>query len=253
MHQLLSKPESRPDRLGWLEVVAADSSMDQAAQDLATYLQSLPLPQVSDRNCHFILEVGRCGLSLQDQSQPQMRPLRLNSVGMRRRFSGRDLLARSIGRRCRSVVDATAGFGHDAFHLFHLGKRVIAIERSPVVAVMLADAVDRLVPSERSDSLQLICDDARRRFTQCDPPDVIYLDPMFPDRQGRSALAGKELQILRALVGDDEDAGDLLHVAQSVALQRVVVKRPAWAGPLGSVPDLEYRGRAVRYDVYLTA
>jgi 16S rRNA (guanine1516-N2)-methyltransferase len=151
------------------------------------------------------------------------------------------------------VVDATAGFGRDAFHLFHLGKRVIAIERSPVVAVMLADAIDRLVPSARSDSLQLICDDARRRFTQDDPPDVIYLDPMFPDRQGRSALAGKELQILRALVGDDEDASGLFHVARSVALQRVVVKRPAWAGPLGSVPDLEYRGRAVRYDAYLTA
>ena len=145
------------------------------------------------------------------RSQPQMRPLRLDAVGMRRRFSGRDLLARSIGRRCRSVVDATAGFGHDAFHLFHLGKRVIAIERSPVVAAMLADAIDRLVPSARSDSLQLICDDARRGFTQCDPPDVIYLDPMFPDRQGRSALAGKELQILRALVGDDEDAGGLLQ------------------------------------------
>ena len=58
--------------------------------------------------------------------------------------------------------------------------------------------------------------------------------------------------LVRALGGDDEDAGDLLHVARSVALQRVVVKRPTWAGPLGSVPDLEYRGRAVRYDVYLT-
>ena len=253
MHQLLSKLESRPDRLGWLEVVAADSSMDQAAKDLATYLQSLPLPQVSNRNCHFILEVGRCGLSLQDQSQPQMRPLRLDAGVMRRRFSGRDLLARSIGRRCRSVVDATAGFGHDAFHLFHLGKRVIAIERSPVVAAMLADAIDRLVPPARSNALQLICSDARQRLTRCDPPDVVYLDPMFPDRQGRSALSGKELQILRALVGDDEDAGDLLHLARSVALQRVVVKRPAWAGPLGSAPDLEYRGRSVRYDAYLTA
>ena len=109
-----------------------------------------------------------------------------------------------------------------------------------------------MVLSERSHSLQLICDDARRWFTQCDPPDVIYLDPMFPDRQGRSALAGKELQILRTLVGDDEDAGDLLHVARSVALQRVVVKRPTWAGPLASAPDLEYKGRTVRYDVYLT-
>lgn len=253
MHQSLSKPESRREPLDWLEVVAADASMDQVARDLATHLHLLPLSKGGDRSCRFILEVGRCGLSLQDLSQPQMRPLRLDAAGMRRRFSRRDLFARSIGRRCRSVVDATAGFGHDAFHLFHLGKRVIAIERSPIVAAMLADAIGRLIPSARSDSLQLICGDAQRRVTQCDPPDVIYLDPMFPDRKGRSALSGKELQILRALVGDDKDAGDLLHVARSVALQRVVVKRPAWAGPLGPVPDLEYRGRAVRYDAYLAA
>jgi 16S rRNA (guanine1516-N2)-methyltransferase len=253
MNQSLSKPDPRPDPLGWLEVVAADSSMEQAAQDLAKHLHSLPLSQGNDENCRFILEVGRYGLSLQNQNQPKTRPLRLDAVAMRRNFSGRDLLARSIGRRCRSVVDVTAGFGHDAFHMFHLGKSVIAIERSPVVAVMLADAIDRLVPLVRSDSLKLICDDARQRITQIDPPDVIYLDPMFPDRQGRSALAGKELQILRTLVGDDKDADGLLHIAQSVALQRVVVKRPAWAGPLGRVPDLEYRGRAVRYDAYLTA
>jgi 16S rRNA (guanine1516-N2)-methyltransferase len=150
-------------------------------------------------------------------------------------------------------VDATAGFGRDAFHMFYLGKRVIAIERSPIVAAMLSDAIHRLVSSARSDSLQLICDDARRRLVQCDPPDVIYMDPMFPDRQGRSALAGKELQILRALVGDDGDARALFHIARSVALQRVVVKRPAWAGPIEPKPDLEYKGRAVRYDVYLTA
>jgi 16S rRNA (guanine1516-N2)-methyltransferase len=172
---------------------------------------------------------------------------------MRRRFSGRDLLARSIGRRCRNVIDATAGFGHDAFHLFHLGKRVIAIERLPVVAVMLADAIDRLVPPARSDSFQLIIDDARQWLTRCDPPDVIYLDPMFPDRQDRSALAGKELQLLRGLAGDDKDADALLHIARSIALQRVVVKRPVWASPLASPPDLKYTGRAIRYDAYLTA
>ena len=136
------------------------------------------------------VKVKLAGRDITHLSRAQMRPLRLDAVSMKRRFSGRDLLAKSIGRRCHSVVDATAGFGRDAFHLFDLSKRVIAIERSRVVAVMLSDAIDRLIPSTRSDSLQLICDDARRRVTQCDPPDVIYLDPMFPDRQGRSALAG---------------------------------------------------------------
>ena len=89
MYQSLSKPESRPDPLSWLEVVAADSSMGQAAQDLAAHLQSLPLPQGSDGSCRFILGVGRCGLALQDQSRPQMRPLRLDAVGMKRRSNGR--------------------------------------------------------------------------------------------------------------------------------------------------------------------
>ena len=122
-----SKPESRPDPLEWLEVIAVDSAMDQVARDLATHLQSLPVPQGRDTSCHFILEVGRYGLSLRDQSQAQMRPLRLDAVSMRRRFTGRDLLARSIGRRCRKVVDATAGFGRDAFHMFFLGKQTAVL------------------------------------------------------------------------------------------------------------------------------
>ena len=81
-------------------------------------------------------------------------------------------------------------------------------------------------------------------------PDVVYLDPMFPLRK-RSALAKKEMRVLRRLVGDDEDAGELLEVARRAARRRVVVKRTPEAPPLAAAPTMSYRGKLVRYDVYL--
>lgn len=226
--------------------------MSEAARDIAERFNLVRGQERDDSKYRFVLRVSPCGLFLQDLGQPRTRPLQLSASGMNRRSSGRDLLARSVGRNCRTVIDATAGFGHDAFHLFRLGKHVIAIERSSVVTAMLADAIDRLVSEKGSGSLRLIFGDAHQSLIECESPDVIYLDPMFPDYAGRSALAGKESRMLRALVGEDADAESLFLVAQSVALQRVVVKRPVWAAPLAGKPDIEFRGQVIRYDVYLT-
>ena len=81
-------------------------------------------------------------------------------------------------------------------------------------------------------------------------PDVVYIDPMYPPRRKQSALPKKEPRLLRALVGDDPDAADLARVALQVAARRVVVKRPGHAEPLLPDPDLAYKGKLVRYDVY---
>jgi 16S rRNA (guanine1516-N2)-methyltransferase len=226
--------------------------MSEVARDIAERF-NLPRGQKpDDSKCRFVLGVSSRGLFLQDRGQPRTRPLQLSTSDINRRSSGRDLLARSIGRNCRTVVDATAGFGRDAFHLFRLGKHVTAVERSSVVTAMLADAIDRLVSGRSSGSLRLIFGDAHQSLIECEPPDVVYLDPMFPNGAGRSALAGKESRMLRGLVGEDADAESLFLVAQSVALQRVVVKRPVSAAPLVGKPDIEFRGQVIRYDAYLT-
>jgi len=62
----------------------------------------------------------------------------------------------------------------------------------------------------------------------------------------------KELLWLRELAGDDPDAEDLLAVALEVAGERVIVKRPDDAPPLGPGPTVSYPGKLVRYDVYRT-
>ena len=82
-------------------------------------------------------------------------------------------------------------------------------------------------------------------------PDVIYLDPMYPTRT-KSALGKKELRILRQIVGEDLDAGELLQVALKTARKRVVVKRPRLAPPIpGPEPNLVFKGKTSRFDVYL--
>ena len=82
-------------------------------------------------------------------------------------------------------------------------------------------------------------------------PDVIYLDPMYPEH-GTNALPHKEMRWLRELVGEDTDADALLAPALLLARKRVVVKRPLKAPDLAGVaPHHRHRGRAVRFDVYL--
>jgi 16S rRNA (guanine1516-N2)-methyltransferase len=83
-----------------------------------------------------------------------------------------------------------------------------------------------------------------------EPPQVIYLDPMFPHRD-KSALVKKEMRLFRPFVGDDLDAPALLEAALNLASHRVVVKRPRKA-PLieGAKPGYALEGKSSRYDIY---
>ena len=83
-----------------------------------------------------------------------------------------------------------------------------------------------------------------------DVPDVVYLDPMFPPPK-KSALVKVEMRILRQLVGDDPDAGELFELARAVARRRVVVKRHRHAEPLAPHPTHSHSDKTTRYDVYV--
>jgi 16S rRNA (guanine1516-N2)-methyltransferase len=167
-----------------------------------------------------------------------------------------------MGLRGKSgtVVDATAGLARDAFLLACLGCTVTAVERSPVLGVLIRDGLIRAAGSDDLglvavvDRMKLVVGDAREvvnRMAASAAPDVVYLDPMYPPRTN-SALAKKEMRVLRRLVGDDPDAGALLAAARTAARQRVVVKRCRRAPPLAPRPAMQYMGKQVRYDVYHT-
>ncbi len=166
--------------------------------------------------------------------------------------SKKQLLGRALGRSVQSVIDATGGLGEDALRLALMGFDVRVVERQPVLAAMLDDAVARLGARLDPGRMTPVRGDAREVLPALDPrPDAVYVDPMFPPKRRVSALPRKSIQIIRALAGDDPDAADLVALARQVARQRVVVKRPDHAPPLVPEPSHDIRGKLVRYDVYL--
>ncbi|MDE0886371.1 MAG: class I SAM-dependent methyltransferase [Myxococcota bacterium] len=168
-------------------------------------------------------------------------------------------LQRAIGRSLGLVVDATAGFGTDAFALACRGHRVLALERSPVMAALLEDGRARALADpelrEPAARIEIRWADARQALAELDEtPDAIYIDPMYPvPTRAKAALPPLKIQLLRRLVGADLDAESLLEAALATRAHRVVVKRPpaapVWPGPLAD----SHTGKLVRYDVYHSA
>lgn len=154
------------------------------------------------------------------------------------------------------LIDATAGLGRDAFLLATHGFRVQMIEINPVVAALLADGLDR---AGRLPHLQMIAGRIQLRrgnsleiFVALDErPDVIYLDPMFPERT-KSAKVKQNLRLLQYLDDHAIAPEELLHAALAVDARKVVVKRPLKGPPLaGRTPSYTLKGKAIRFDVYL--
>jgi 16S rRNA (guanine1516-N2)-methyltransferase len=254
-------PVTRPD----LAVYAAPPHCD-AARAEATRID-LPFLESPD-TAALTLVLDARGWALRDPAGVTVRcDLTEGELGRRLRAgrAGERRLATALGLRRHPaplVLDATAGLGRESILAAALGCTVIACERSPAVALLLRDGLERAaaIPTLRdvvaridlreADAPHLLAalpGDAR--------PDVVLVDPMFPAASGSRALAKKEMQLLQRLLGEPEPGEDqaLLNAALRYARRRVVVKRPPHAPVLGGEPNVSLPGRASRYDVYLVA
>lgn len=260
----------------------ADDDLQQRAGRLASELNLPLLPGPRRRGVEVLLAVTPARLELRMIGGPANlrggRPIWVNLTRVDTTSGhGRSLrqpIARAVGlgrgRRRPTVLDATAGYGEDAWLLAGLGCRVLAVERDKVVAALLRDGLARAAAErpDLADRVSMLHTDAGwllRRMGENPgaipaglpevlqdfwPPDVIYLDPMFPSE--RKTAERKPLRVLRHLVGADADAAALLQAALGAARRRVVVKRPRHAERLGERPTTTHRGRALRYDVHAT-
>lgn len=149
------------------------------------------------------------------------------------------------------IVDATAGWGRDAAVLASFGAEVLMLERQPMMAALLDDGLKRL----QEDSLLKLSlkhvdtKDYLQSLPEINYPDVIYIDPMHPERQ-KSALVKKDMQTLQQIIGADDDVSELIQLAITRTRNRVVVK---WPQRLPAVLPSNscIAGKTVRFDVYL--
>ncbi|PLW82997.1 SAM-dependent methyltransferase [Kineobactrum sediminis] len=215
-----------------------------------------------------LLLVGPEGLALRapGKSAPGAIAVDFGAGAMRHRRRGgqNELLGRAVGvgkKPALQVLDATAGLGRDAFVLADLGCRVTLVEREPVVAALLecglarASAAQEPWLREVAARMRLLTGEAcSLAASSLGELDVIYLDPMFPQRD-KSAAVKKEMALFQALFDNGDATAEpagLLAWALRCPVARVVVKRPLKAAPLAGIPPSHsIRGKAVRYDVHV--
>lgn len=170
---------------------------------------------------------------------------------------GRELLvkaARIKGEAAPTAFDATAGLGEDSLLLAAAGFEVTMCESDPVIAALLADALERAATDAElaavAGRMRLVAGDSVAVLPELGRPvDVVYLDPMFPART-KSAAVKKKFQLLHRLESPCANEAELMDAALAVRPRKVVVKRPIKAPVLAGVrPSHSISGKAVRYDV----
>jgi 16S rRNA (guanine1516-N2)-methyltransferase len=183
------------------------------------------------------------------------------SVAHRLRFGGGrgQPLAKAMGLtdgRTPTMVDATAGLGRDAFLLASLGAQVTLIERSEKMHALLADGLARAAAeggelAEIIGRMTLRLGDAKDLLPQLEA-DAVLVDPMHPERK-KSALVKLELRQVRDIVGEDDNALELMQVALEHARKRVVLKWPVKADSIPGLKPFSHQilGKTTRYDVFM--
>lgn len=248
-----------------VQAVSAPCQAEAQALASALALPLLPLSTTPPDRLQALLQVSAEGVVLQALGPRPPGPVSVDfaapALRHRRRGGQNELLGRALGVNKRPglrVLDATAGLARDAAVLADLGCQVMLAEREPLVASLLASGLARGEASDdawvrdlvsrlslhRGDARTLGQEELRAR-------DVIYLDPMFPERR-KSAAVRKEMALLQRLLPTDDSGAELLEWALSTPVARVVVKRPLRAPCLGDRPPSHaLRGTSVRFDVYV--
>ena len=244
-----------------IPILMEDIQYREKCEELARHLNSRIIEDIDSISDDMIyLGYGSNGLSLNggDKSMqgdfstmlPRLRPGNLQN----------EMLIKAVRIKKHEgvlkVIDATAGMGEDSLILAAAGFDVTMYEYNPVIAALLKDSVDRAKYDEilanivgrmhlcEGDSIKIL-----RDLEQT--PDVILLDPMFPERS-KSALIKKKFQLLQQLEQPCTNEEELLEAAISAKPKKIVIKRPVKGPALaGKKPDFSYSGKAIRYDCLL--
>jgi 16S rRNA (guanine1516-N2)-methyltransferase len=242
-------------------------SVEALAMTLAQQL-NLPLALKQQERYDYLLVLAADYIKLQKTTGTSL-PLYVDFLSGKMNYRSQHIslkseaLVRAMGLKNKTnptIVDATGGWASDSFTLVSLGFEITVLERSPIIYTLIANGIERAQKdfdvAVKMNRMRLVQADAITWLQQLkieERPDIIYLDPMFPERK-KSALSKQKMRVLHDIVGEDADAETLLKVALTCATKRVVVKRPRLAETLvaaSPAPSFSLSGSSSRFDVYL--
>jgi 16S rRNA (guanine1516-N2)-methyltransferase len=162
-------------------------------------------------------------------------------------------------RSIRTVLDLTGGWGMDSFMIAHNGREVTMLEQNQLVYAITAHSLKcaetnpkisqaaRRITALHSNGREFLADSESNAQFDC-----IYLDPMFPSHKS-GAKPSKDMQLLQKMTGNI-DIESVFKLALKQAKNRVVMKRPLKSTAFSDIqPDLVYREKTIRFDIYLTS
>ena len=244
-------------------VAAASRGVQARARSVAEALNLEFVAIADDLDSGVALVIDTDRSWLQRLQSPRLGPVYndFSAADMvyRRKSGHNEPLGRAIGvkgDKRPKVFDATAGLGRDAFVLADLGCSVTLSEQSAPLCYLLEQARELALMSandkvvEAVSRMRVLRGDSRQQAVE--GFDVIYIDPMFPER-GKTAAVKKDLATVPALQAHSSVANapeDLVVWAMAQPVERVVIKRPVKAPVLGTVkPSHSITGKTVRFDV----
>jgi 16S rRNA (guanine1516-N2)-methyltransferase len=208
--------------------VAAEQS---SAKDLQTQLDALP----NDETTQHVLW-NEHGITLHDPQQIlsdcHISYVRGSMAHRVRQNAGLEPLAKAVRLKqlpASTIHDWTAGFGFDGYRMASFGHEVVLFEQHPLLALMAQHALH-----EAQHSFHIVCHQGPAQHWQqyeTVAPDVIYLDPMFPERHHSAAVNHRAQWLQRLTRSFSNQPDNLIQQALYTATRRVVVKRPKQSKP----------------------
>lgn len=147
--------------------------------------------------------------------------------------------------------DLTAGFAQDAFLILNHCKKLVLVERNPIIYIMLYDAILRLlkVCPQFENRIELLFDEAQNYLNalhQFPEKSLIFFDFMFESKKSKS---NKNMYFLKKMTQKDSANNkiELLNHARKKSPTRVVLKTKS--------PELEsqgvvFKGSVVQYILF---
>jgi len=163
------------------------------------------------------------------------------------RLSGKkDIFSKLFPIKNSTLLDCTAGYGRDSYILRSMGFNVTMIENSPIISLLLNDALKKLKLSDfimyHGNSYDYLSHSEKYY-------DYIYIDFMF-DKLKKNSLSSKNDETLKLVSFRENNKNELIKLAIKKSNIRVVVKEPKHSLSNILKPEYTIKTKLLKFNIY---